>query len=101
MMTLAVTGASGHRGPVFLAGPDGQRGPTALTCFFVGFRTDFVTYVRVCDLCDVCEGFGCFRRSFGPNGPSAREVPKTPKKGTPLPAPLATYLAAKQLCQLS
>ena len=35
-----------QRGPVFLAGPDGQR--TALTCFFfVGFRTDFMTYVRV------------------------------------------------------
>ena len=26
-----------QRGPVFLAGPDGQRGPTALTCFFVGY----------------------------------------------------------------
>ena len=36
-----------HRGIVFLAGPDGQRGPTALACFFVGFRTDFVTSVRV------------------------------------------------------
>ena len=37
-----------QRGPVFLAGPDGQRGPTALTCFFVGFRTDFVTCVQGC-----------------------------------------------------
>ena len=36
-----------QRGPVFLAGPDGQRGPTALTCFFVCFITDFMTYVRV------------------------------------------------------
>ena len=40
-------GPDSHRGPVFLAGPDGQRGPTALTCFFVGFRKDFVTSVRV------------------------------------------------------
>ena len=35
-----------QRGPVFLAGPDGQRA-ICLTCFFVGFRTYFMTYVRV------------------------------------------------------
>ena len=47
-MTLAVTEApDSHRGPAFLAGSDGQRGQTALTCFFVGFCTDFVTSVRV------------------------------------------------------
>ena len=28
-------------------GPDGQTGLTALTCFFIGFRADFVTSVRV------------------------------------------------------
>ena len=44
-----------QRGPVFLARPDGQiadrdrinDGQTALTCFFVGFITYFMTYVRV------------------------------------------------------
>ena len=44
MMNLA---PDSHRGPVFLVGPDGQRGPTALTCCFVGFRTDFVTSVSL------------------------------------------------------
>ena len=50
MMTLAVTGTSDcHRGPGFLPGPDGQRGPTAQCpdVFFVGFHTDFVTSVKV------------------------------------------------------
>ena len=49
MMTLAITGAApdSHRGPVFLTGPDGQRGPAAMTCFFVGFLTYIVTSVRV------------------------------------------------------
>ena len=37
----------GPGGPVFLVGPAGQRGPTALTCFFVGFRASFVTSARV------------------------------------------------------
>ena len=37
----------GPGGPVFLVGTDGKRGPTALTCFFVGFRADFVTSARV------------------------------------------------------
>ena len=37
-----------QRGPVFLAGPDGQRGPDCPDVFFfAGFRTDFMTYVRV------------------------------------------------------
>ena len=47
-MTLAVTGApDSHRGPIFLADPDGQRGPDSLTGFSVGFRTHFVAYVMV------------------------------------------------------
>ena len=37
-----------HRDPVFFWLAQMIRGaPTALTCFFVGFRTDFVTSVRV------------------------------------------------------
>ena len=49
MMTLAVIGAPDiHRGPVFFWRAQMVRGaPTALTCVFVGFRTDFVTSVRV------------------------------------------------------
>ena len=39
----------------------------------------------------VCEGFGCFRRSFGPRGPSVRGAPKTTRGRTPL-RPLATPL---------
>ena len=41
-MTLAVTGALFFRWAQMVSGV-----PTALTCFFVGFRTDSVTYVRV------------------------------------------------------
>ena len=48
MVTLAVTGTpDSHRGPVILAGPDGQRSPDCPEVLFVGFRTDFVTSVRV------------------------------------------------------
>ena len=48
MVTLAVTGTpDSHRGPVILAGPGGQRGPDCPEVLFVGFRTDFVTSVRV------------------------------------------------------
>ena len=36
-----------HRGPVFLAGPDGQRGPDCPDVLFFGFITDFMTYLRV------------------------------------------------------
>ena len=36
-----------QRGPVFLAGPDGQRGPDCPDVLFVGFITYFMTYVRV------------------------------------------------------
>ena len=84
MMTLAVTGApDSHRGPVFfLVRPDGQRGPTALTCFVVGFSTGFVTSVMVSV---------AFQRSFGPRGPSVLLGPKTPRGGgTPSPPLLAT-----------
>ena len=85
MMTLAVTGApDSHRGPVFfLAGPDGQRGPTALTCSFVGFRTDFVTSVRV----SVASAGILTLAGHRPAG--AR---KPQGEGAPLPPPLATSL---------
>ena len=67
MVTLAVTWApDSHRGPVFLAGPDGQRGsdcPDVLFCWFPHRFRDF------------CEVFGSFRRSFGPSGPG----PKAPR----------------------
>ena len=67
-MTLAVTGApDSHRGPVFLAGPDGQGGPDCPDVLFVGFRTDFVPSVRV---------------SVASAGVSARGAPKAPR-GTP------------------
>ena len=57
-----------HWGPVFLAGSDGQRGNDCLDVLFCRFPHIFR---------DVCEGFGCFRRSFGPSGPSARGGSKT------------------------
>ena len=61
MMTLTVTGApDSHRGPVFLVGPDGQRGPDCSDVLYCRFPHRFR---------DFCEGFGCFRRSFGPRGP--------------------------------
>ena len=41
-MILAITGA-----PFFWRAQMVRGAPTALTCFFVGFRTDFVTSVRV------------------------------------------------------
>ena len=48
MMTLAVTGApDSHWGPIFWRTQMIRGAPTALTYFFVGFRTDFVTSVRV------------------------------------------------------
>ena len=48
MMTLAVTGApDSHRALVFWRAQMVTGAPTALMCFFVGFRTDFVTSVRV------------------------------------------------------
>ena len=61
MMTLAVTGASdSHRGPVFSGRSRWSEGPIALTCYFCRFPHKFRNF---------CEGFGCFRRSFGPRGP--------------------------------
>ena len=49
MMCLAVTVAPDrHRGPVFLVVPDCQRGPDCSDVFFfVSFRSDFMTSVRV------------------------------------------------------
>ena len=47
---------------------------------------------------DFCEGLGCFRRSFGPRGPSARRGPKTPRGRTlsAFPPPLATSLSGSR-----
>ena len=74
MMNLAVTGAlDSHRGTVFLADPDGQRGPVCPDVFFCRFPHGF---------CDFCEGFCCFRRSFGPR---PARGPKTPKGTSPPP----------------
>ena len=71
-----------QRGPVFLAGPDGQRGPDCPDVLFCRFHNRFH---------DLCEGFGCLRLSLGPR------VPKTPGRHTPSPPPppLATSLARK------
>ena len=49
-----------HRGPVFLVGPDGQRGPDCPDVLFCRFPHRFR---------DFYAGFGCFFRSFGPRGP--------------------------------
>ena len=78
-----------QRGPVFLAGPDGQRGPDCPEVLFCRFHNRFH---------DLCEGFGCLRLSLGPRGPSALGSPK-PQGGTrPLrPPPLATSLARKAM----
>ena len=79
-MTLAVTGApDSHRGPVFLAGPYGQRGPDCPDVLFCRFPHRFR---------DFYEGFGCFRLSFGPRGPSARGGSKAPRGGAHLPPSL-------------
>ena len=82
MMTLPVTGVpDSHRGSVFfLVRPDGQRGPTALACFFVGFSTGFVTSVMV----SVASAEFWSSWTFGPWGP------ETPKGGAPSPPLLAT-----------
>ena len=48
MMTLTVTGApDSHRDQYFWRAQMVRGAPTALTCFFVGFRTYFVKSVRV------------------------------------------------------
>ena len=42
MMTLAVLGApDNHRRPVFLAGPDGQRGPDCPDVLFLAVSAQF------------------------------------------------------------
>ena len=52
MMTLAVTGAPGsHRGPVLLAGPDGQRVPDCPD-------------VRFCRFCRFFSEKGCTERGL-------------------------------------
>ena len=84
MMTLAVTGAlDSHRDHVFLASPDGQRGPNCPDVLFVGFRTDFVTYVRVSVASAGVLTLAGLRQAG----------PENPKGGAPLPPhPLATSL---------
>ena len=79
MMTLAVLGPLIVTGALFFWRTKMVRGaPTALTCLFVGFRTDFVTSVRVSR---------CFRRSFGPRGSSAHGGLKTPRGDAHLLSP--------------
>ena len=78
-----------QRGPVFLAGPDGQRGPDCPDVFF------FCRFPH--RFHDLCEGFGCLRPSLALAGhrPSG---PRKPQGGThPLrpPPPLATFLTGK------
>ena len=76
-----------QRGPVFLAGPDGQRGPDCPDVLFCRFPDRFH---------DLCEGFGCLRLSLDTRGPSTLGSPKTPGRHTPSPPPpLATSLARK------
>ena len=73
MITLDLTGAPhSQRGPAFLVGPDGQRGADCPDVLFVGFRTYFVTSVRV---------------SVASAGVLALACPKIPG-GTPSPPPL-------------
>ena len=60
MMTFAVTGA-----------PDSHRGPDCPDVLFCRFPHRFR---------DICEGFGCFRRSFSPRG-QGRRGPENPKGG--------------------
>ena len=73
-------------GSWFSGGPDCQTGPNCPDVLFGRFPYRFR---------DFCEGFGCFRRSFGSSGPSAHGGPKTPRGArTPsAPPPLATSLA--------
>ena len=73
---VTLTDPDSHRSTVVLVGPDGERGPDCPDVLFCRIPH------RFCD----CEGFGCFRRSFGPRGPSARGSPKTPR-GAPSPPP--------------
>ena len=80
MLTLAVLGPLIVTGALFCWRAQMVRGPpTALTCFFVGFRTDFVTSVRL---------------SVAPAGVLARGGPKPQEEAHTLiaPPPLATSL---------
>ena len=70
----------GHRSPVFLAGPDGQRGPDCRDVVFCRFPHRFR---------DFCEGFGCFRRGFGPSGPENHKGAH-PSASRPLATSLGT-----------
>ena len=90
MMTLAITGApDSHRGPVFLAGADGQRGLDCPDVLFVGSRTDFVTSVRVLTASD---GVLALRGpNWGPNTPGG--IPSAPP-------PLATSPAMADLLSM-
>ena len=80
MMTLAVIGApDSHRDPVFF-----WRVQIALTCFFVGFRTDFVTSVRV----SVASAGVLALGAFGPRGPENPKGAPSPPPGYVTGAPL-------------
>ena len=68
-------------GPCFSGGPRWSEGPDCPDVLFCRFPRR---------LRDFCEGFGCFRLSFGPRGPSVRGGLKTPR-GHSL-RPLATSL---------
>ena len=46
-LTVGRASDNSQRGPVFSRDQMVRGVPTALTCFVVGFRTDFMTYVRV------------------------------------------------------
>ena len=72
-----------QRGPVFLAGPDGQRGPDCPDVLFCRFPHRFH---------DLCEGFGCLRLILGTRGPSTLGSPKTPGRHTPSPPPPLGYV---------
>ena len=61
-----------QRNPVFLAGPDGQRGPDCPVVLFCRFPHIFH---------DLCEGFGCLRLSLGPR------VPENPREAHTFYAP--------------
>ena len=84
MVTLAVTGTpDSHRGPVILAGPGGQRGPDCPEVLFVGFRTDFVTSVRVLVASAVALALGSQKKKPGggrtPSSPPPL-APSLPRK---------------------
>ena len=95
-MTLAVTGApDSHRGPIFLADPDGQRGPDSLTGFSVGFRTHFVAYVMV----SVASAWVLALTGLRPAGPETPKGAHTLSAPWLRPCPLG-HVPAGRICKL-